>query len=88
MCNPSEPRLAEGPDVMPDRTGLASGGDPSERVDDLREGLLRLQRLMAERGIAIRLPTPNPNWEPPEPLPIPADVVSQIVVQQRRSRGF
>ena len=88
MCNPSEPRLAEGRNATPDRTVLASDGDPSDRVDDLREGLLRLRRLMAEWGIAIRLPTPNPNWEPPEPLPIPADVVSQIVVQQRRSRGF
>lgn len=50
--------------------------------------LLAMKRRAAEMGIEIRLPTPNPNWEPPEPLPIPADVVSRIVVQQRRSRGF
>jgi hypothetical protein len=50
--------------------------------------LLAIKRRAEEMGIAIRLPTPNPNWEPPEPLPIPADVVSRIVVQQRRSRGF
>jgi hypothetical protein len=50
--------------------------------------LLAMKRRAAEMGIEIRLPTPNPNWEPPEPLPFPADVVSRIVVQQRRSRGF
>lgn len=50
--------------------------------------LLAIKRRAAEMGFDIRLPTPNPNWEPPEPLPIPADVVSRIVVQQRRSRGF
>jgi hypothetical protein len=50
--------------------------------------LLAMKRRAEEMGIEIRLPTPNPNWEPPEPLPIPADVVSRIVVQQRRSRGF
>jgi hypothetical protein len=50
--------------------------------------LLATKRRAEELGYQIRLPTPNPNWQPPEPLPIPADVVSRIVVQQRRSRGF
>jgi hypothetical protein len=50
--------------------------------------LLAMKRRAEEMGIELRLPTANPNWEPPEPLPIPADVVSRIVVQQRRSRGF
>lgn len=50
--------------------------------------LLAMKRRAAEMGIDIRLPTAGPDWQLPEPLPIPADVVSTIVVQQRRSRGF
>ena len=50
--------------------------------------LLAMKRRAAEMGIELRLPTAGPDWQLPEPLPIPADVVSKIVVQQRRSRGF
>lgn len=50
--------------------------------------LLAMKRRAEEMGIEIRLPTAGPDWQLPEPLPIPADVVSRIVVQQRRSRGF
>lgn len=50
--------------------------------------LLEMKRRAEELGIEIRLPTAGPDWQLPEPLPIPADVVSKIVVQQRRSRGF
>jgi hypothetical protein len=43
------------------------------------------RRRMAERGILVRLPMPDPNWTLPEPLPIDADEMSRFVVELRRS---
>jgi hypothetical protein len=43
------------------------------------------RRRMAERGITVRLPTPNPDWTLPDPLPIDADELSRFVVELRDS---
>lgn len=55
---------------------------------DLREGLLRFRRLMAERGITVKLPrmTPDPDWRPPPVLlPIEADEMSAFLVHLRHT---
>lgn len=43
------------------------------------------RRRMAERGVVVQLPTPDPNWTLPEPLPIDADEISRFVVELRES---
>ncbi|HEX8320918.1 hypothetical protein [Longimicrobium sp.] len=62
-------------------------GGPATRVADLREGLLRFQRLMAEQGIAVKLPsmTPDLNWTPPPMVfPFDGDEMSAFVIRLRR----
>lgn len=57
------------------------------KVVDLREGLLRFQRLMAERGVTVKLPsmTPELNWTPPPIVfPFDGDEMSAFVVRLRR----
>jgi len=62
-------------------------GVPAAPVADLREGLLRFQRLMAERGITVKLPsmTLDLNWAPPPIVfPFDGDEMSAFVVRLRR----
>jgi hypothetical protein len=70
---------------VPDCSETVRG--PAAPVADLREGLLRFQLLMAERGIAVKLPsmTPDLNWTPP-PIVFPFDgnEMSAFVVRLRR----
>jgi hypothetical protein len=70
---------------VPDCPDTVEG--PITPVADLREGLLRFQRLMAERGIAVTLPstTPDLNWTPPPIVfPFDGDEMSAFVVRLRR----
>lgn len=60
---------------------------PATPAADLREGLLRFQRLMAERGIAVKLPSMSPDldWAPPPIVfPFDSDEMSAFVVRLRR----
>lgn len=43
------------------------------------------RRRMAERGVVVQLPRPDPNWTLPEPLPIDADELGRFVVELRES---
>ena len=70
---------------VPDCTETVGG--PAAPVADLREGLLRFQRLMAERGITVKLPsmTPDLDWTPPPIVfPFDGDEMSAFVVRLRR----
>ena len=60
---------------------------PATPAADLREGLLRFQRLMTERGITVKLPsmTPDLDWTPPPMVfPFDGDEMSAFVVRLRR----
>jgi hypothetical protein len=42
------------------------------------------QRRLAERGIHVRLPRRDKEWEPPIPLPVSADEASAMVIRMRK----
>jgi hypothetical protein len=42
------------------------------------------QRRLAERGIFVRLPRRDKEWEPPIPFPVSADEASEMVIRMRR----
>ena len=42
------------------------------------------QRRLAERGVFVRLPRRDKEWEPPIPFPVSADEASAMVIRMRR----
>jgi hypothetical protein len=42
------------------------------------------QRRLAERGIFVRLPRTDVEWEPPVPFPVSDDEASAMVIRMRR----
>ncbi|HEU4882854.1 MAG TPA: hypothetical protein VFT45_11425 [Longimicrobium sp.] len=42
------------------------------------------QRRLAEKGIFVRLPRTDKEWEPPIPFPVSADEASAMVIRMRR----
>jgi hypothetical protein len=42
------------------------------------------QRRLAEKGIFVRLPRTDKEWEPPVPFPVSADEASAMVIRMRR----
>ncbi|HEX2202158.1 MAG TPA: hypothetical protein VHG91_02615 [Longimicrobium sp.] len=52
--------------------------------EDLPPDLARLKRLCEASGVTVRLPTFDPNWELPEPIPLPDGVsLSDIIIRNR-----
>jgi hypothetical protein len=51
--------------------------DPYKEQEEFR-------RRLAERGILIQLPSRDGEWTLPEPIPVSADELSDMVVRMRR----
>jgi hypothetical protein len=47
--------------------------------------LLAFQRRAAEAGLHVRLPSPNPNWDLPEPVDLGGASLGDMVVRLRRA---
>jgi hypothetical protein len=56
-------------------------GDPWSDPDAYRA---EFQRRLAEKGIFVRLPRRDKEWEPPIPFPVSADEASAMVIRMRR----
>lgn len=51
---------------------------------DLPPDLARLKRLCEARGVTVRLPVFDPDWELPEPIELPEGVsLSDIIIRNR-----
>jgi hypothetical protein len=62
-------------------------GEPAEKREPVREhpaDLLAFQRRAAEAGWHVRLASPDPDWELPEPVDLGGISLSEMVVRLRR----